>query len=55
MLTQGRVGETIHLQDEVIFEEDVANNGEQVDQDESEHSSQHDRASVTRHTLDHIQ
>lgn len=28
VLTQGCVGDTIHLQDEVIFEENVADNGE---------------------------
>lgn len=55
VLTQSRVGDTIHLQDEVVFEENVANNGEQVDQDESQDSGEHDRASVAGHTLDYIQ
>lgn len=55
VLTQGCVGDAVDLQDEVIFEEDVANDGEQVDQDESQHSSEHNGASVTRNTLDYIQ
>ena len=55
VLTLGCVGNTVHLQDEVIFEKDVANNREQVDQYESEHSRQHDGASITGHTLDYIQ
>ena len=55
VLTPGCVGDTIHLQDEVVFEENVANNGEQVDQDESQHSGQYNGASITCHTLDYIQ
>lgn len=31
VLTQGCIRDPIHLQDEVVFEEDVTNNGEQVD------------------------
>lgn len=54
-LTQSCVGDTIHLQDEVIFEENVANDGEEVDQDERQHSGKHDGASITGHTLDYIQ
>ncbi|TNN81363.1 hypothetical protein EYF80_008419 [Liparis tanakae] len=38
---QSCVGDTIHLQDEVIFEENVANDGEEVDQDERQHSVTH--------------
>lgn len=55
VLTQGCVGDAIHLQDEVVFEENVANDGEQVDEDERQHSGEHDGASVTSHTLDHVQ
>lgn len=55
VLTQGCIRDPIHLQDEVIFEEDVTNNGEQVDQDESQHCSEHDGASITCHTFDYIQ
>lgn len=55
VLTQGCIGDTIHLKDEVVFEENVANNGEQVDQDESQHSSQHNGASISCHTLNYIQ
>lgn len=55
LLTHGCVWNPIHLQDEVIFEEDVANNGEQVDQDESQHRGKYDGASITCHTLYYIQ
>lgn len=55
VLTQGCVRDSIDLQDEVIFEEYVANDGKQVDQNESEYSGQHNGASVTSHTLDYIQ
>lgn len=54
-LTGSCVGDAVHLQDEVILEENVADNGEQVDQDESQHSGQHDGAPVAGHTLDHVQ
>lgn len=55
VLTQRRIGYQIHLQDEVIFEEDVANNGKQVDQDESQDSGEHDGASITCHAFDDVQ
>lgn len=54
-LTQSCVGDTIHLQDEVVFEENVADDGEQVDQDESQHGGEHDGAAVTSHALDHVE
>lgn len=54
-LTHRGVGDAVHLQDEVILEENVANDGEQVDQDESQHSGQHDGAPVASHALDHVQ
>lgn len=54
-LTRSCVGDSVHLQDEVILEENVADDGEQVDQDESQHSGQHNRAPVASHTLDHVQ
>lgn len=55
LLTHSCVGDMVHLQDEVILEKYVTHNGEQVDQNEGEHSGQHDGASITSHTLDHIQ
>lgn len=55
VLTQSRVGDSIHLQDEVIFKENVADNGEQVDQDKSQHCCEHDGASITGHALYYIQ
>lgn len=53
--TQSRVGDSIHLQDEVVFKENVADDGEQVDQDESQHCCEHDGASITGYTLYYIQ
>lgn len=54
-LTRSCVGDSVHLQDEVVLEENVANDGEQVDQDESQHSGQHNGAPVACHALDHVQ
>lgn len=54
-LTRSGVGDAVHLQDEVVLEENVADDGEQVDQDESQHGGQHDGAPVPSHTLDHVQ
>lgn len=54
-LTRSCVGDAVHLQDEIILEENVADDGEQVDQDESQHGGQHDGAAVAGHTLDHVQ
>lgn len=54
-LTRSCIGDSVHLQDEVVLEENVANDGEQVDQDESKHSGQHNGAPVASHALDHVQ
>lgn len=54
-LTRGCVGDSVHLQDEVVLEENVSDDGEQVDQDESQHGGQHNGAPVARHALDHVQ
>lgn len=54
-LTRGCVGDSVHLQDEVVLEENVADDGEEVDQDESQHGGQHNGAPVARHALDHVQ
>lgn len=54
-LTRGCVGDSVHLQDEVVLEENVADDGEQVDQDESQYGGQHNGAPVARHALDHVQ
>lgn len=45
----------IHLHDEVIPEAQKAHNGEEVDQDDGQHCSQENGASITRHTLDDIE
>lgn len=55
MLTQSRVGDSIHLQDEVVFKENVADDGEQVHQDESQHCCEYNGASITGHALYYIQ
>lgn len=52
---QGLVGELVHLQDEVILEEEVAHDGEEVDQDESQHGGQDDGAPVARDALDDVE
>lgn len=49
------VWDSVHSQYEVILEDNVADDGEEVDKDECEHSSEHDRAPVSRHTLNHVQ
>ena len=54
-LTERGVGQAVHLQDEVVLEEDIAHDGEEVDQDEGQHGRQHDGAPVARHALDHVQ
>ena len=55
VLTQSCIGDTIHLQDEVVFKENVTNDGEQVNQDERQHGGENNGASISSHALDHIQ
>lgn len=54
-LTRSCVGDSVHIQDEVVLEENVADDGEEVDQDERQHSSQDNRAPVASHALDHVE
>lgn len=49
------IRELVYFQDEVIFEEEVPHYGEQVDQDESENSSQDDGTPIASDTLDDVQ
>lgn len=53
--TQRFVGYPVHSQDEIVFEEDVAHDGEEVDEDEGEHGRQHDGAAVARDALYDVQ
>lgn len=53
--TECSVRDSVHSQYEVVLKDNVADDGEQVDKDEREHSSEHDRAPVSRHTLNHVQ
>lgn len=48
------VQQPVHLQDEVILQEQEAHNGEEVDKDERQECSQQDGAPVARHALDDI-
>ncbi len=53
-LTKSFIGYPVHVQDEVILEDDVSNNGEEVDQDKSQHGGQNDRAAVPGYALDDV-
>lgn len=44
----------VHFHDEVIPEKKKAHDGEQIDQDDGQDSSEENRATVTCHTLDNI-
>lgn len=54
ILTKSFIGYPVHVQDEVILEDDVSNDGEEVDQDESQDGGQNDRAAVPGYTLDDV-
>lgn len=45
----------VYIHQEVIFEEEEAHNGEKINQDNGQHSSEEDGASVLCHTPHHIQ
>ena len=47
--------EGLHLHEEVVPEEDEAQDGEEIDEDDGQHRRQQDGATVTRHRLDHVQ
>lgn len=55
LFTQSGVRDTVHLQYKIIFKEDVAHDGEEINQDKSQHSSEDDGATVSCHTFNHIQ
>ena len=48
-------GQPVHLKDEVILEEEEADDGEEVDQDEGQQGGQKDGAAVSGHTLDDVE
>lgn len=48
------VGQWINFHDEVIFQEEEAHNGEEVDKDEGQEGCQQDGASIASHTFDDI-
>jgi len=48
------VRQPVHLQDEVILQEQEAHDGEEVDEDESQEGCQQDGAPVPRHAFDDI-
>ena len=47
--------ERVDLYEEVVLEEDEANDGEEVDEDDSEDGCQQDGAAVLCHRPDHVQ
>lgn len=48
------VRQPVHLEDEVILQEEEAHDGEEVDEDEGQQGSQQDGAPVPRHAFDDI-
>ena len=46
---------TVHLHAEVVLEEEEADDGEEVDEEDGQHSRQNDRAAVPRHALYHVE
>lgn len=48
-------GKAVHLHTEVILQEEEADDGEEINEKEGQNGSQNDGASVSRHTLDHIE
>lgn len=48
-------GQPVNLQDEVILEEEEADDGEEVDQDEGQQGSEQDGAAIAGHTLDDVE
>lgn len=48
-------GQPVDLKDEVILEEEEADDGEEVDQDEGQQGSQQDGAAIAGHTLDDVE
>lgn len=54
-VTQSAVGDAVHFQNEVILKEHISNNGEEVDQDQTQNSRQDNGATISCHALDDIQ
>lgn len=48
-------GQSVHLQDEVILEEEEAHDGEEVDEDEGQQGGQQDGAAIAGHALDDVE
>lgn len=48
-------GQPVHLEDEVILEEEEAHDGEEVDKDEGQQGGQQDGAAVAGHALDDVE
>lgn len=45
----------IHFHSEVVLEEEEANDGEEVDKKDGQHSCQNNRAAIPRHALYYIE
>lgn len=49
------VGYPVDSQNEIVFEEDIAHNGEEIDEDKSQHSSENNGAAIAGHALYYVQ
>lgn len=46
---------SVHLHAEVVLQEEEADDGEEVDEEDGENGGQNDRAAVPRHALYHVE
>lgn len=53
--TQCFVRYPVDSQDEIVFEEDIAHNGEEVDEDKSQHGCQNNGTAISGHALYYVQ
>lgn len=53
--TECFVGYPVDGQDEVVFEENVTHNGEEIDEDKSQHGREDDGAAVAGDAFYHVQ
>lgn len=53
--TECFVGYPVDSQNEIVFEKDIAHNGEEVDEDKSQHGCQNNGAAIAGHTLYYVQ
>lgn len=53
--TECFIGYPVHGQNEIVFEEDVAHDGEEIDEDEGEHGGENDGAAVAGHALYYVE